>query len=88
VTAVIGNFNYGDLAKAQVRKLEVAARAIDSAKARTVEAILAIGRELKAVHDILANNKDWVFQRWLRERCGFSVRAAYRCLQAIDACRA
>ena len=43
-----------------------------------------VGEELKAAHERLANHGDGTFNRWVKERCGFSHATAYKAIAAFD----
>jgi Protein of unknown function (DUF3102) len=66
-------------------ELEACGMAIDKAKAHTVRAIIEIGRQLKIAHDLLANNQNGTFEKWVTERCGFTPRTARNYLSVWEA---
>ena len=64
-------------------QIEQHAEQIDRLKQLTTQAILSIGKNLDAVHQLLAGNgREGKFKPWVEERCGFTYRSAYRYLGA------
>ena len=67
-------------------QIEAVAVAIDQLKTRTIETILAIGKNLHTVHGLLAGNgRDGQFRLWVKRRCRFSHQTAYNYLNAFSA---
>lgn len=82
----IPTFDYIDLSPADAKALERHAKAIvktqDRVRRVRAEGVLAIGKELAAVQSRLADHHDGVFTKWIKERCGFTPKSAYRVIRA------
>jgi hypothetical protein len=60
-------------------QLEKIGKRIDRCKAQGVAAMLKIGEQLSAAHDLFAGaGRDGEFRPWVKRRCYFSLRTAYR----------
>jgi hypothetical protein len=60
-------------------QLEKIGKRIDRCKAQGVAVILEIGKQLNAAHDRFAGaGRDGEFGPWVKRRCYFSLRTAYR----------
>lgn len=81
-------FDYGDLAKSEVNALERHAKSVeritDKLRKTASEGAIALGRILKPCHDILANNKNGTFQKWVKDRCGITPKTAYNFIHAFE----
>lgn len=75
---------FDNLPKPTIRKLESCAAKIERLRAKGVELIFAMGRELKIAHDELSNHGDGCFGKWCKERCGISKSTAFDYLNAVD----
>lgn len=67
------------------KKLDGYAKAIAKAKARGVEALLEIGRQLKLAHLELANRGNGTFGKWVKECCGITHASALNQINAWEA---
>ena len=83
-------FNYadfGDLKAADTKALEGNATRIEKVQERVrkagAEGVMAIGKELTAAQDRLANHGDGTFGKWAQARCGFTRQSAYRAIAAF-----
>ena len=72
-------FDYGDAAAKAVKRCEAAIERIDAKQRRMAADIVAIGKELIAVRDILPDQR---FSDWLRHYFAWSRRTAYRMIDA------
>jgi len=63
-------------------RLKSLARQIAGSKKKLVANVLAIGESLTEAQDLLANHNGGAFTRWVRQRCGFTTKTAYRYLSA------
>jgi hypothetical protein len=82
-------FDYGDLPTSVASALEEHAKAITKTQEQvrriSAEGVIAIGRELKAAQERLANHRVGTFQKWVKQRCGITPKSAYRAISAFDA---
>ena len=84
----LATFDYGDLAAPDATALEKHAKRIDDIQVKTrriaAEAVIAVGKELKAAHERLAGKgREGLFRPWV-QRCGFSHTSAYKAVAAYD----
>jgi hypothetical protein len=82
-------FDYGDLPRSDVSALEKHAKAITKTQEQvrriSAEGVIAIGRELKAAHELLAGKgRDGMFRPWVKARCEFTEKSARRAIAAFD----
>jgi len=63
-------------------RLKVLERKIVSSKRKLVLNVLAIGESLAEAQDLLADHHGGAFTRWIKQRCGFTPKTAYKYLAA------
>jgi hypothetical protein len=81
----IRTFNYSKLADADMtgKLLNLEGR-IKRHRDGLALSVLAIGEDLCAAREVLANQKNGVFLQWLDGACGYSARTAYNYMAAYE----
>jgi len=63
-------------------RLKALERKIVSTKRKLVSSVLDIGKSLEEAQNLMADHNGGAFTRWVRQRCGFTTKTAYRYLSA------
>lgn len=71
------------------KRLAALARKITGAKKRLVDSVLTIGEHLAEAQTLLADHAGGQFNRWVKQRCHFTPRTAYKylaCWRTFGSC--
>jgi len=85
---IAGDDGQADDQSAQIvdvdQRLAALARRITTAKKRMVDSVLTIGEALTEAQALLADHNGGSFNKWIRQRCNFTARTAYRYIKAFQ----